>query len=428
MKLHHLALQNFRGFESFQVDFNERLTVLVGENASGKTSVLEAASVALAGFVSQLPLKRGRDLQLDDMRHVTHQVGGAADLQPQSPVRVHAHGTIADGRFSWVQSMALGAGRPRREKARALAEVVDGIALRVRAGDPVDLPVFGYYGTRRGAPSRRGAEPKRGVATRFDGYAEALQPSASTALLSEWMYRQTLEMLQEGTPLAQLGAVITAVVDCLGSQGINGFSFHVRKQRLELMRGKEVLPFDFFSDGYRNMVALVADLARRAFMLNPQHGERAARLSTGVVLIDEVELHLHPRWQRLVLGDLRRTFPRMQFIVTTHSPQVVAGLAPDAGRVLVLRAGATTPVVVPYFSGREANGILLDVFGQPERSSEVQAELDDLARLIDREEYEAATAKLAHLETRLGPDDPALTAARWTIRVETSLPAAESAE
>ena len=91
------------------------------------------------------------------------------------------------------------------------------------------------------------------------------------------------------------------------------------------------LPFSFLSDGYRNMVAMVADIAVRCATLNPQLKEKSSQETPGVVLIDEIDLHLHPRWQRRVVNDLLRTFPRIQFFGTTHSPFVIQSLPPIIG-------------------------------------------------------------------------------------------------
>lgn len=176
--------------------------------------------------------------------------------------------------------------------------------------------------------------------------------------------------------------------------------------------GSGALPFATLSDGYRNMVALVADVAWRASVLNPHYGANAAAQSEGVVLIDEVDLHLHPRWQRKVLGDLRRTFPRLQFIVTTHSPQVIASARRDELRVLSNNAVIDAR---PFVEGRDSNSLLEDVFGVPERPNDVRAKLDELFRLLDEEEIEPAKTLFEALVAHLGPDDPAILRAQWIL-------------
>jgi predicted ATP-binding protein involved in virulence len=254
-------------------------------------------------------------------------------------------------------------------------------------------------------------EAKRGIGSRFDGYIDALDPASNHRLLTEWMYQQTLVELQGGKPVLQLRAIERAVCQCI--EGTTRFFFDVKSQELQLERADgEILPFSFLSDGYRNMVAVVADVAWRSAVLNPQHGADAAALAEGVVLVDEVDLHLHPRWQRRVLGDLRRTFPRVQFVATTHSPQVIASAHRDEVRVLDRN---TLVPLRPFVEGRDTNSLLEDVFGVPDRPAKAQREIDVLSRLLDDEEYEQAAAVLEALEAKLGPDDPAVIRARWTL-------------
>ena len=108
-------------------------------------------------------------------------------------------------------------------------------------------------------------------------------------------------------------------------------AFDVSRDELMIRFAERSLPFSFLSDGYRNMVAMVADIAIRCATLNPHLREKSSQETPGVVLIDEIDLHLHPRWQRRVVDDLLRTFPKIQFFGTTHSPFVIQSLPPIEG-------------------------------------------------------------------------------------------------
>lgn len=135
------------------------------------------------------------------------------------------------------------------------------------------------------------------------------------------------------------------------------------------------------------MVALVADIAWRAAVLNPHLAAHAAERSEGVILIDEVDLHLHPRWQRRVLGDLRRTFPALQFVTTTHSPQILSSARRE--EVRVLESNALTGAL-PYVEGRDTNSLLDDILGVPERPEAARERIDQMSRLLDDERYREA--------------------------------------
>jgi predicted ATP-binding protein involved in virulence len=119
----------------------------------------------------------------------------------------------------------------------------------------------------------------------------------------------------------QFRVVKQAIQDAV--EGCRRIEHHPRLGLLLDIEGQPRLPFSALSDGQRNVIAMVGDLAAKAAQLNPHLEQDVLRRTPGIVLIDEIDLHLHPRWQRHVMDDLRRLFPEVQFIATTHSPFIV---------------------------------------------------------------------------------------------------------
>ena len=168
-------------------------------------------------------------------------------------------------------------------------------------------------------------------------------------------------------------------------------------------------PWSELSDGYHAFIALVADIARRAVMLNQSDGVDAPALVEGVVLIDELDLHLHPRWQRVVLPRLRDAFPRLQLVVTTHSPQVLSSAENRQVRRLVdgrLQEGRV------FVQGRDTNAILRDVMRTGDRDEEGERALSRLYDAIDRGDGEQADRIYRELRGRWGDSDPELIRAK----------------
>ncbi len=130
-------------------------------------------------------------------------------------------------------------------------------------------------------------------------------------------------------PSATLKAARRAILSCV--PGASRLEFDLLRDDLMLRFAERSLPFSYLSDGYRNMLAMAADIAVRCVTLNPHLKGKSSAKTPGVVLIDEIDLHLHPRWQRRVVDDLLRTFPKIQFFGTTHSPFVIQSLPPIAG-------------------------------------------------------------------------------------------------
>ena len=145
-------------------------------------------------------------------------------------------------------------------------------------------------------------------------------------MLVRWFKRMTFASLQKGKTLAGLEAVKAAVANCM--EKWDDIHYDVLEDELLVtFQNGRVLPFRMLSDGIRNMVAMVQDMAYRAVVLNPHLGKQAIN-TPGVVLIDEIDLHLHPKWLRHIVGDLRNAFPNIQFIATTHSPFIIQSMLP----------------------------------------------------------------------------------------------------
>lgn len=409
MQVHALTLRNFRGFEEAKVTFEPSMTVLVGENGAGKTAVLEGLALALRYFIEFVTSKESRWFNDNDVRVKVFEHEGILDRQRQWPVVVSAAGTLEGHDIDWLLERSSFEGS--KINSNTMFRRAQDLRIAVASGEARALPVIAYYSTQRLWPTDPITEVKRGVGSRFDGHEGALDAAASPRHLAAWMFQQTLVELQHRKEVPQLRAIEQAVCQCI--EGATRFYFDVKEQDLVFEReGSGALPFATLSDGYRNMVALVADVAWRASVLNPHYGANAAAQSEGVVLIDEVDLHLHPRWQRKVLGDLRRTFPRLQFIVTTHSPQAIASARRDELRVLSNNAVIDAR---PFVEGRDSNSLLEDVFGVPERPNDVRAKIDELFRLLDEEKIEPAKTLFEALAAHLGPDDPAILRAQWIL-------------
>lgn len=167
---------------------------------------------------------------------------------------------------------------------------------------------------------------------------------------------------------------------------------------------------DQLSDGERNLIAMTGDLARR---LVAAHGPKAEpRQAEGIVLIDEVDQHLHPAWQRKVLPALQRAFPKVQFIVTTHSPQVLSSVAASS---IVLLHDFEAHALTEATRGRDTNAILRDVFGVPERPEEQVQEIAEITRLIDSLELDEARGRLTRLAVTLSEHDDAVLSLRTRL-------------
>ena len=169
--------------------------------------------------------------------------------------------------------------------------------------------------------------------------------------------------------------------------------------------------FRNLSDGQRIMLTLIGDLVKRATTLNPHLGVDVLNLIEGIVLIDELDLHLHPKWQRRVIHDLKRLFPQIQFITTTHSPQLIGEALPNEIRIL---ADGMASIPTRSF-GIDSSRILKELMDASPRNVDVEADLSHLSKLIDQEKLDDAKMVLTQVEAKLGQDAPEVTGANTLI-------------
>jgi predicted ATP-binding protein involved in virulence len=198
---------------------------------------------------------------------------------------------------------------------------------------------------------------------------------------------------------------------------LNGFSnLRIRRSPLRMTINKQgdELIVNQLSDGEKCLLAMVGDLARRLAIANP--GLENPREGSGVVLIDEIELHLHPKWQREVIPALKRTFPNCQFIVTTHSPQVISQVKPEGIYILERTDNGIVAMRPESSYGRDSNRILEDLMDTPERPQEIKESLLELFRLIAKGDLDSARQLHQKIADEIGADEPELVGASVSIR------------
>lgn len=330
MKIKTLRLHNFRKYADSTFCFHPRFTVMIGDNASGKTSILEALSVMLGTYHLRSKIGSSRtSIREEDVRVAVHDKFDQVSIEEQIPCLISADGSLHGNPISWTRTFG-DRGKDAREMINAGVRDIDS----VRKGQDITLPVFQYYGTGRLWDTHRKVTVGK-PDSRLAGYRNCFDPKSDHSLFKKWFKQLELSAIQKLKKIGALEAVRRAVKQCI--PGGEHFYYDVSHDALMIVLEEEgYCLFDNLSDGYRNMVAMVADIAHRAARLNPHLETNAALESPGVVLIDEIDLHLHPKWQRHVVGDLQKAFPNIQFIGTTHSPFIVQAMNP--GEVIDLNS------------------------------------------------------------------------------------------
>ena len=418
-----IRVENFRCYEDLTVNFKSGVNLLIGDNASGKTTVLQACRYVLSAFFSGYSDENTRlESPVDDDFSVRIADGV---ILPERPVRISflpnamQYAAVPAGNALVRPGMG---GREyvvqknSKKNSRSLLRGLEGFRNYARLlVDAVDkpLPLFASFSTEDIHSTRRldAARFKTYLQKASFGYYECLN---GDGFFPYWLKR--LLVLQEGQKnLHEIATVRTAVSEALGTEGcgiIQDMNIRPNQGKVYYIfsDGREV-DAEHLSDGYRRLVNIVTDVAFRCALLNGRlYGADAASNTYGTVLIDEIDMHLHPTLQANVLKGLRRAFPKLQFIVTSHAPMVMTSVKNDDHNVVYRLSYERGQYSVQESDtyGMDASTITDAVLKQTPRDREVEDQLKKLFGYIDSGSDEEAQALLKEMRNRFGDRLPEL--------------------
>ncbi len=412
MRIDRLELRNFKKFEAFDMRLHRQFTLLIGGNGAGKTSLLDAIAVTLGVWLVEPPdstlLNSRRGISPSEIRLESTQTGDRVQFREASGgVSIRATGRIEDrDGLMWEHQIKPGKRKASNAGARTALEVVAAAYERANTGERVLLPVIAYYGAGRAWLPHRERPKSRsaasGRARRWAAFYDCLNERIRIADLGDWFQREALAAVNRGGRFrAGYEVVRAAVLRCV--PGADGMWFDGDRSEIVLSIEGYAQPFSNLSAGQRMMLALVADIAIKAVTQNnylvPDDGSAPAACALphvlaqtpGVVLIDELDVHLHPSWQRRVATDIKSTFPKIQFVCTTHSPQVIGEVAPEEVRMLDEPADGRAP---DQSYGLDSNAILEDFMRSQSRTQQVTEAIEAVEAALEEGDLDAAHEQL----------------------------------
>lgn len=433
MKLNNIKISNYRCFREADIDFDEHTTLIVGKNGAGKTAILDAVAVAVSTFLLGIDGGVSRNISRDDARYEFHDLDGTVDPQHQFPVNIESTGDCLDNHdVKWVRSLNSESGNTTVKEARELTNISKDTQKRIMTGDKsLILPLISYYGTGRLYAQKKEKKNIKSL-TEFKrqvGYVDCMAAESNEKLMLNWFQIQTLKSLQEQQrtgivekPLL-LKTVESAICKCFerisGSKNAD-IMFDLDTHRLVLNfestdGSLQKFAMDEMSDGYKNTLSMIGDIAYRMAVLNPMLGDKVLEETSGVVVIDEIDLHLHPQWQQTIISDLNTIFPKIQFIVSSHAPAVINSVAREQIRILD-NGEIYMPAAQTY--GRDANSILREVMKVSERPTDIKQRMNLFYSYMDENNYKEADKVLTEIEAIVGTTDPDIAAARTSLDLE----------
>jgi predicted ATPase len=460
MLIRSVTINGFRGLGQVKLPLEAGFNLLVGINGAGKTSLLEAIRILLAKAIQETTpassfkdvgitsddITLGRDFSVIEMDFSIHDAMFQLTLSEQRDQRRDAApGGLKDIRDVEELPRLRRGERPAQGDVRLEGTLRGQTSERPEIGSRITpepdkklkahrpLPLVLFLSVRRAIATQRAPKANAKIPA-YEAAFDAERGLAIAGLAEWWRSRDALiadaEAQGEQTSryAQQLNAVRSALASLLPEVQdwrVDGKDMRVIRKVMvprlndkgeeEFIEEARDIPVGWLSDGERSLAAIGADIAIRLATLN-EDAVNPVKDGVGVVLLDEIDLHLHPQWQRRIATDLPAAFPQVQFIATSHSPQVI-GETP-VGRAILLHEGGRTEVLDESL-GRDSGWILRHVMGTPERNARLQTGLDEIDRLMEDGELERAREKVTALRAEFGDDKELIGANaaidRWEI-------------
>jgi len=405
MRIEKLSLKNFRGFEELEIDFPEReggLAVFIGVNGSGKTSVLDGIFYHLRNtynILRQINNSKKRIL-FSSLPNIGIKLNKEHININSLQLSLKSFWTINGHQIEISNSLK------KNEAQNYSSESYRIIGTKKIEGKEDEFPIIAFYKTNRGIKSNPSL---KAIDLNKVKVEESFQLNGNQEInfnyFFEW-FRNTEDFeneqrLYKDSNYRHTGLEVFRKILVTFLAGYK--NPRIRRQpteKLILEKGKNLLSITQLSHGEKLMFAIIGDIIRRISITQPIL--KNPSLGKGVVLIDEIEQHLHPSWQRTIIPNLRKTFPNIQFIVTTHSPQVLSNVPKE--NVFVLEDFKLVEKT-PHTLGRDTNSILYDLFGVEKRPEKSEKEISKLYQYIDANDRVKAEKQLEKIKENFGSGD-----------------------
>ena len=399
-------------------------TVIIGNNGAGKSTILEGLATSLSWFIARIKSEKGNGTPISELR-IKNNNNAAA-------ITIHVEDANTATGASWILTKARkGRKSEKGTQLNDLSKLVTEYRLRYTKDSDLSFPLIIFYDANRGVLDIPLKIRGKHNFEQLDGYDNSLRGSVDYRRFFEW-YREREDSENEtklkffnNLDIRQIKASITKEIELLSDKQLGAVrtalevflpdftNFRIeRKPRLHMAVEKngQTLNVEQLSQGEKLTMALVGDIARRLAIMNPTLPNVLE--GYGVILIDEAELHLHPKWQRTLIGRLAKTFPNCQFILSTHSPLAIS----DEKNILCYSLDDGELAEVDSLFGADVNNVLIDAMDTEIRNHEIEENINSLRENVQDKNLERAKYYLKKLEKVLPENHLQLIKSRLLIR------------
>ena len=419
MILKKLHISNFKMFEEITLEFKPGFNLLIGDNGVGKTTVLEAATVAVSGFLAGMEDVSTRNIYKDDIHYqIVKDNNGIPNKLNKEPVEVESTLNYDGSDYTWsrVKKGATVSSRTSinpRDILKVSRELINSTEHKI-------LPLISYQSASRhwvSARSDANEKKRKELHNRRCGYLGCMEKTANLASINNWCKQMewgSVRMNHISENYQQFGKIVSKFMSIMNDGVVSEVIFNPNSEFLLYCEDGEYKAISDLSAGYQSVLNLILDLAYRMAILNPDEGDNIPN-AEGIVLIDEIDSNLHPKWQWRIIDALTETFPNVQFIAATHSPIIVSSCK-NANIISIDEEQNIRYIGDSYaFS---VNEILKDILGYYMRPAKVENLIEEFEKRMDREEYNLAKNALENLTELLGEEHPKVIALKSEYEIE----------
>lgn len=418
MRFEQLYLLNYKAIREMNIRFGAGVNLLLGDNGVGKTTILEAMTVVLGDYLNGLSGITKNGIKSSDARIDTHILSDVSQgLVFSTPVTIKATFQIGKNTlFGEVTRRDETSSSKTRFLGKKVAQYANNLVNDIQA----ELPLFCYFSTSRLASTKRedfGTASKNKLNDRRCGYIGCFESNLDIKAIQAWCLKMEMTEFQQKKQISEYEAFKNLVssfmwrMNELDEKPVVSYSRAF--ETIVYTENGNTIPVNYLSAGYQSLLWMIMNMAFRLALLNP--GKVNFENVGGVVLIDEIDMHLHPKWQWKIIGALRDTFPKIQFIMTTHSPIIISSCR-DVNLIQIDEEQGVHYLPEAYaYSVEDVLELRQESVGAPQ---ELKIQYHKFEEALNEENYELAKEIIDQMSEVFGEDNTKVKNAKAELEVE----------
>ena len=413
MFLTKINIKNYRLVKDMEINFTKGVNLIIGDNGLGKTSILDAIAVGLGGYINGVKDVTPKNILEDDIRQESLTMGdGSITRKYNTPTSIGCTCDISGKILKWE--------RRRKEintsKTTTLGKDITKYVEYVINDDESVLPLLCYYSTDRLLNDSKSKDTSK-FKNRYDGYKNSMNSNFDFKSIESWCLKMEMIAFQENKKIQEYEVFKKTLSEIMQKIERTDFLpkiYYDRKfETIVYCKHNNIIPISYFSAGYKSIFKIAIDMTYRSIFLNPKISN--VNEVGGIVIIDEIDMHLHPKWQWIIISKLEEVFPKIQFIIATHSPIVISSC--KSGNLIMIDEEQE----IKYLNNAYAysvNDVLELRQGSYEIPEEVKKLYDLFEEFYNKADYDNAKKIIREMIEKYGKDNSEVKNALWELGIE----------